>query len=159
MARCRLLLESRSGRHCRPRTDSFSKDRDVFYDGHGPQREYTVTTTGGSGYQTAAHRNAERVVNITWGADVPPPINGRNYVVNRNSSKVMEVASASTASGANIQQNAYSGGTHQQWDVTPLASSIGRRLQLSLSYRGPQRQGGRREQFFPRQWRQRAAMG
>lgn len=103
----------------------FSKDRDVFYDGHGPQREYTVTTTGGSGYQTAAHRNAEKVVNITWGADVPPPINGRYYVVNRNSSKVMEVASASTVSGANIQQNAFSGGTHQQWDVTPLASSIG----------------------------------
>jgi hypothetical protein len=103
----------------------FSKDRDVFYDGHGPQREYTVTTTGGPGYQTAAHRNAEKVVNITWGADVPPPINGRYYVVNRNSSKVMEVASASTASGANIQQNTFSGGTHQQWDVTPLASTIG----------------------------------
>lgn len=103
----------------------FSKDRDVFYDGHGPQREYTVTTTGGAGYQTAAHRNAEKVVNITWGADVPPPVGGRYYVVNRNSSKVMEVANASPASGANIQQNTFSGGTHQQWDVLPLAATNG----------------------------------
>ena len=55
-------------------------------------------------------------MNITWGADVPPVINGRYIVVNRNSGKVMEVAGASTNNGANIQQNAYTGGTHQQFD-------------------------------------------
>lgn len=103
----------------------FSRDRDVFYDGDGPRRDYTVTTTGGAGYQTAAHRNAERVVNITWGADAPPVINGRYVLVNRNSLKVMEVAGASTANGANIQQNTYTGGSHQQWDVTPLAATLG----------------------------------
>jgi hypothetical protein len=26
----------------------FSKDRDVFYDGYGPQRDYTVTVPGGT---------------------------------------------------------------------------------------------------------------
>jgi Concanavalin A-like lectin/glucanases superfamily/Ricin-type beta-trefoil lectin domain-like len=103
----------------------FSRDRDVFYDGHGPQREYTVTIPGGTGYATADQRNAEKVMNITWGADVPPPINGRYYVVNRNSGKLMEVAGGSTNSGANIQQNAYTGGTNQQWDVVPLASTNG----------------------------------
>lgn len=103
----------------------FSSDRDVFYDGEGPRRDHTVTTTGGSGYQTAAHRNAEKVVNITWGADVPPAINGRYYLVNRNSGKVMEVAGASTNAGANIQQNTFSGGTHQQWDFIPLPSTNG----------------------------------
>lgn len=103
----------------------FSKDRDVFYDGHGPRRDYTVTTTGGPGYQTSAHRNAERVVDISWGADVPPPINGRYFVVARHSTKVMEVASGSTNDGANIQQNAYSGGTNQQWDIIPLPSTLG----------------------------------
>ncbi len=103
----------------------FSKDRDVFYDGDGPRRDYTVTTTGGAGYQTAAHRNAERVVNITWGADVPPLINGRYLIVNRNSGKVMEVAGANTNAGANIQQNTYAGGTHQQWDVVPLPATQG----------------------------------
>ena len=103
----------------------FSRDRDVFYDGYGPQRDFTVTIPGGTGYATADQRNAETVVNITWGADVPPPVNGRYVVVARHSTKVMEVASASTGNGANIQQNAYTGGTHQQWDIVPLPSTNG----------------------------------
>lgn len=103
----------------------FSKDRDVFYDGDGPRRDYTVTTTGGPGYQTAAHRNAERVVGISWGSDVPPAINGRYIVVNRNSTKVMEVAGGSTANGANIQQNTYTNGLNQQWDIIPVPHTNG----------------------------------
>jgi hypothetical protein len=103
----------------------FSKDRDVFYDGDGPRRDYIVTTTGGPGYQTAAHRNAERVVNISWGADVPPVVNGRYIVVNRNGLRAMEVAGTNTANGANIQQNAYTGGLHQQWDVVPVPTTNG----------------------------------
>ncbi|TAK94034.1 MAG: ricin-type beta-trefoil lectin domain protein, partial [Verrucomicrobia bacterium] len=93
----------------------FCKDRDVFYNGDGPRRDFTTTNPG----------YAEQVMSITWGADVPPAINGRYIIVNRNSGKVMEVAGASTNNGANIQQNAYTGGTHQQWDVTPLAASGG----------------------------------
>lgn len=103
----------------------FARDRDVFYDGHGPQRAYTVTTTGGPGYQTASHRNAETVVNITWGEDVQPAIDGRYYLVNRNSRKVMEVASSSFADGANIQQNSLNGGLNQQWDINPTPSTLG----------------------------------
>jgi len=103
----------------------FSKDRDVFFDGDGPRRDYMVTTTGGPGYQTAAHRGAEKVVNITWGSDVQPAINGRYIVVNRNSTKVMEVAGGSTANGANIQQNTYTNGLNQQWDIIPLPSTNG----------------------------------
>jgi hypothetical protein len=115
-----------SERQAKPTTYRFfSKDRDVYYDGHGPQREYTVTTTGGPGYQTSAHRNAEKVVNITWGADVPPAINGRYIVVNRNSLKAMEVVGGNTNNGANIQQNTYSGGTNQQWDVVPVSYTNG----------------------------------
>ncbi len=102
----------------------FSKDRDVFYDGYGPQRSYTVTTTGGPGYQTSAHKNAERVVDITWGEDVPPPINGQYIVVNRNSEMVMEVQSGNTADGTNIRQNNYSASaTYQRWNITPLPAS------------------------------------
>ncbi len=115
-----------SERQARPTTYRFfSKDRDVFYDGHGPQRDFTLTTSGGSGYQTASHRNAERVVNITWGEDVQPPINGRYIIVNRNSLKAMEVAGNSTGNGANIQQNTYAGGLNQQWDVIPVPSTNG----------------------------------
>ncbi len=101
-----------------------SKDRDVFFDGQGPQRDFTVTVPGGNGYQVN-QPNSEKVVDITWGADVRPVVNGRYILVNRNSGKVMEVASASTADGANIQQATYTGATHQQWDVVPLDSRAG----------------------------------
>ncbi len=103
----------------------FSKDRDVFYDGDGPRRDYTVTTTGGSGYQTANHRNAERVVNITSGSDVPPLINGRYLIVNRNSGRVLQVPGSSLANGVQLTQNSYTNGLNQQWDVNPLPHTFG----------------------------------
>ena len=101
-----------------------SKDRDVFFDGHGPQRDHTVVIPGGNGYWID-QPNAEKLVNITWGADVQPAINGRYILVNRNSAKVLAVASGSTADGANIEQTTYTGATNQQWDVVPLDSRTG----------------------------------
>jgi len=101
-----------------------SKDKDVYYDGYGPQREYTLVLPGGTGYQVG-QSNAEKVVNITWGDDIQPAINGRYVLVNRNSGKVMEVAGGSTTAGANIRQNSNTGATYQQWDVTPVDSRVG----------------------------------
>jgi len=103
-----------------------SKDKDVFFDGVGPQREYIMTLPGGTGYQTG-QTNAERVVNITWGSDIQPAINGRYVLVNRNSGKVMEVPGGSTTAGAYIKQNNNAGAnaTYQQWNVTPVDSRIG----------------------------------
>lgn len=101
-----------------------SKDRDVYYDGYGPQREYTLVLPGGTAYQTG-QTNAERVVNITWGDDIQPAINGKYMLVNRNSGKVMEVTSGSTVAGAYIRQNTNTGATYQQWNVTPVDSRIG----------------------------------
>lgn len=101
-----------------------SKDRDVYYDGYGPQREYTMVMPGGTGYQTG-QTNAERVVNITWGDDIQPAISGRYVLVNRNSGKVMEVAGGLIGNGVNVQQNTNTGATYQQWDVTPEDSRVG----------------------------------
>jgi hypothetical protein len=103
----------------------FSKDRDVFYDGNGPQRDYSVTIPGGTGYMTADQRNAERLVNITWGSDVPPAISGRYIVVNRKSHLVLEVPGASVANGVVLDQTAYSGVLNQQWDINPLPNVFG----------------------------------
>jgi len=102
----------------------FSKNKDVYFDGYGPQREYTMVLPGGTGYQNG-QTNAERVVNITWGDDIQPVINGKYVLVNRNSGKVMEVTFGSTSSGANVWQNTYAGATHQQWNVIPVDSRIG----------------------------------
>jgi hypothetical protein len=101
-----------------------SKDKDVYYDGYGPQREYTMVLPGGTGYQKG-QTNAERVVNITWGDDIQPAINGSFMLVNRNSGKVMEVAGGFTNSGANIRQNANKEKPYQQWKVTPVDTRIG----------------------------------
>ena len=101
-----------------------SKDRDMFYDGYGPQREYTMVMPGGTGYQQG-QTNAERVVNITWGDDIQPPIKGRYILVNRNSGKVMEVAGGSANRGANLQQGSNTGATYQQWNVTPVDPRVG----------------------------------
>jgi len=102
-----------------------SKDRDVYYDGYGPQREYSMVLPGGTGYQVG-QTNAERVVNITWGDDIQPAINGRYEVVNRGSGKLMEVLLSSKGNGASIWQRAYTANAlSQQWDVTPVDSRVG----------------------------------
>lgn len=102
-----------------------SKERDVYYDGNGPQREYTMVLPGGTGYQTG-QTGAERVVNITWGEDVQPVINGKYILVNRNSGKVIEVPGGSTTSGTYLRQNtSIPGATYQQWNITPVDSRIG----------------------------------
>jgi hypothetical protein len=102
----------------------FSKDRDVYYDGQGPQREFMLTMPGGTGYQQG-QTNAERVINITWGDDIQPVINGRYMLVNRNSGKVMEVAGGATTAGTNVRQNANLNVNYQHWNVTPVDSRIG----------------------------------
>ncbi len=102
----------------------FAKDRDVFYDGNGPQRSYAVTVPGGTGYQVN-QPNAEKVVNINWGADIQPAINGRYIVVNRNSGKALEVPGSNTNNGIQLDQNTFTNGLNQLWDINPLPNIFG----------------------------------
>lgn len=102
----------------------FSKDKDVYFDGNGPQREYTMTLPGGTGYQTG-QTNAERVVNITWGEDIQPVVNGRYLLVNRMSEKVMSVPLGATTTGVPLRQYTSTAATSQQWNVIPVDSRVG----------------------------------
>ncbi|HLP75345.1 MAG TPA: RICIN domain-containing protein, partial [Candidatus Paceibacterota bacterium] len=102
----------------------FSRYRDVFYDGNGPQREYTVTIVGGSGYQVG-QLNLEKMVNINWGADVQPAIGGRYAIVNRYSGKALEVPGAKTNYGVVLDQITYTGASNQLWDVYPISTNFG----------------------------------
>lgn len=102
----------------------FSRDRDVFYDGHGPQRDYTVIVPGGTGYQVN-QPNAEQLVNISWGADVQPAINGRYIIVNCNSHLALEVPGGGTGNGIQLDQNNYTGALYQQWNINPLPNTFG----------------------------------
>lgn len=90
-----------------------STDRDVYYDGHGPQRDYTVTITA----------DQERMVNITWGPDAQPAVSGRFSIINSSTGLALDVAGGSTASGAAFQLSTYTKATSQLWNITPLANN------------------------------------
>ena len=97
-----------------------SPDRDVYYDGYGPVREFRMSLPGGTGYQTGQN-NAERVINLTWGEDVPPaPITQGVYkIVNKATGNVI------AANNGNIVQQIYKGTTTQQWNIGPISDRIG----------------------------------
>jgi len=106
----------------------FCKDRPVFFDGHGPQRSYSVATTGNGIYGTfegAIQPNSETVINISWGDDVQPAIDGQYYLINRNSHLAMTVAGNSTGDGANIRQQNFFSGDNQKWNVNPMPADSG----------------------------------
>jgi hypothetical protein len=103
-------------RHGQPTTFTFHcTDRAVYFDGIGPTRDYTVTVSN----------DQERVINITWGPDVQPAIDGRYAIINARSGLAMEVRGARTSDGAILQQNVQSGASNQLWDVSPITGQPG----------------------------------
>ena len=102
-----------------------SRDRDVYYDGYGPVRDFVVDMPGGTGYQQG-QTNAERVVNITWGEDVQPYINGNYVIQNKATGCVLTMPSASSQPGTRIVQKTHSlQALYQQWSIQPVDSRIG----------------------------------
>ena len=97
-----------------------SLDRDVYFDGHGPLRAYTVEMPGGTGYQQG-QTNAECVVDITWGDDVQPRAitEGVYKIVNKATGNVVAVNSTA------ITQQKWTGGERQQWTIRPVAPRNG----------------------------------
>lgn len=103
-----------------------SLDRDVFFDGYGPQREYVMELPGGAaGSYQNGQTNAERVVNITWGEDVQPPINGTYVIMNALNRRVLTTENGASTSGTYICLNSYANNNWQEWNVVPVESTIG----------------------------------
>lgn len=100
-----------------------STERDVYYDGYGPVREFMTTLYGGNGYQKG-QTNAERVVDVTWGEDVPstPVTNGTYRLINNGAKKAV----AWSGNGSSIVlENYSSSSTRQQWTVKPVTNRSG----------------------------------
>ena len=96
-----------------------STERDVYYDGYGPVREFVMEMPGGTGYQTG-QTNAERVINVTWGEDVQPSvINGTYKIVNKATGNLLSV------NGSTIVMQKEKNAKTQQWNVAPISSRIG----------------------------------
>ena len=107
--------------------DFVSKGRDVYFDGYGPMRAFSITMPGGTGYQKG-QTNAERMVRITSGEDVPPyPITNGDYVLmNKKSRKVLQAAGNPVQAGTNLTQGTYSKSkSFQKWVVNAVDSRIG----------------------------------
>ena len=115
-----------SERQAKPSSWHFAcADRDVYFDGYGPTREFLVEMPGGNGYQNG-QTNAERVVDISWGADVQPsPVDGTYIIVNRKSLKVLATEGGATTSGTRLVQAVYNKRSSQRWRVSPVTSTIG----------------------------------
>ena len=102
-----------------------SKERDVYFDGFGPVREFMMEIPGGTDYQVG-QTNAERVIDVTWGEDVPPcMINGTYKLVNKASGTKGNVVAYKTLDNPAITQEKYSGKTTQKWVVKPCDPRVG----------------------------------
>ena len=103
-----------------------SESEDVFFNGYGPQREFIVDMPGGTGYQEG-QTNAECVVDITSGEDVPDPINGEYVLLNKSTNKVMEIdGNSNFGAGSNIKVNNYTfTKKYQKWNIKPVANTVG----------------------------------
>lgn len=106
-----------------------STDRDVYYDGYGPVRTYQMEMPGGTGYQKG-QTNAERVIHITSGEDVPPfQITDGDYIImNKKSRFVVTITSGSTQNGAGISQGTYTNASskdYQHWKIEAVDPRVG----------------------------------
>lgn len=99
-----------------------STEKDVFYNGYGPQREYYMELPGGvSGSYQDGQTNAECVVNVTWGEDIQPVIDGDYYLVNRSGNTLL------TQDEGNLTSVRFSlsNRENQQWSVKPVSTRVG----------------------------------
>ena len=105
-------------------------DKEMYYDGVGPMRNFGITMPGGSGYATEDQRNAERMIQLHSGEDVPiePIEGGKSYVLmNVKTGKCLGFQYGNTANGSSLAQTNYTttSATHQRWKVTPVGSRKG----------------------------------
>lgn len=110
--------------------DIVSLDRPVYYDTYGPVYSYSMEIPGGTGYQIG-QTNAERMINITYGEDVPiEPLDTNTVytIMNMNSKKAIGYYNSSSESGTQLVQKEYNASVadaHQRWRIIFVGERIG----------------------------------
>lgn len=99
-----------------------SKRRLAYYDGYGPAYDYTEDVPGGEkGSYQVGQTNAERLIQINTGEDVPiEPVNGKYKIVNKMTSKVLSLTNGNASVRDNVYQWADGELPNQSWDVYPV---------------------------------------
>lgn len=92
-------------------------DREVYFNGYGPQKEWSVTTVGGAaGSYQNGQINYERFFDITYGEDVQSsPIDGNYQIMSAADMKLI----TSNAYGNDVTANAQANNTSQRWHIYP----------------------------------------
>ena len=102
-----------------------SHDKVAYFEGHGPMHEYIMDLPGGTGYQVG-QTNAERVLEIHTGEDVPlGPTEGKFIIMNKKSKKVINPQGGNLANATNICQASKNGQAYQHWNITPVSDRVG----------------------------------
>lgn len=105
-------------------------DRPAYYDGHGPLYNYFMEMPGGTGYQSSDQCNAERMIQINYGEDVPvEPIDSGLYVImSVGTKKVMSLNGGSYTEGTSINLGSYLTGKikdYHIWNIMPVEARHG----------------------------------
>ena len=114
--------------------DFVALDRPAYYDTYGPVYSYSLEIPGGKGYQKE-QPNAEKMINITYGEDVPARFLSEEQVyviMNKGSKLCLGPSGGSTADGSIIIQDDY-GSTSasakakewQKWKIQAISPTLG----------------------------------
>lgn len=117
-----------SERQAKPSTYRFvSLDGDMYMDGFGPVREYTVQLPAdpSGAYQTEKQRNAETVINITRGDDIMPYITGQYALINQADHNAASTENGSGSNGTYIVPQAYTKASNQLWNISRVPNDNG----------------------------------
>jgi len=100
--------------------DFIATDRDVYYDGYGPVRLYQQFLPGDGVYQSSAQRNADKVIHIHSGEDVPlDTIGGIYQIMNKSTNRLISAASVSNR--AAVQLSDRKGTDVEHWTLWPTS--------------------------------------
>lgn len=104
-----------------------SRDRLAYYDGYGPTYDYTQDVPGGAkGSYQNGQTNAERVLNVYTGEDVPvESVDGLYKIVNKKSGKVLSTRGGGLFDAVRIAQYGEGAVNNQEWSVRPVHLTVG----------------------------------
>lgn len=94
------------------------QDREVYFNGYGPQKEWSVTTVGGTSYQNG-QINYERLFDITYGEDVQSfPVDG-NYQLMSAADMKLVTSNGAWNGGNHLSAAAQANNNSQRWHIYP----------------------------------------
>ena len=105
-------------------------DREMYYESYGPVQNYAQELPGGSGYASDDQKNAERMIQIHYGEDVPVEyVSAGTYVLlNKRNNSALSYDNGASGTNVALAMETYTGtnsNTYQQWVLEPVSDRVG----------------------------------